>query len=198
MPHHAVFDPRKLNNAPTVFHSAASTKCTVMYYGLASSPVISKDLTGMLLRIRLYSISLVRNIEKMFSQPITFAEDRLAPSFLWYRDGHLDESPAVYELRGRPFGETPSPCNAHFVLRQIGLDNATVYEDAAIKTLYENFYADIYLVSVRSVVEAVEGKDEPVRNLHEGTVIGMVHLHGKRFSLLEAVGKEANVAKPID
>ena len=115
LPHHAVSS--KPGKFRVVFDAASSRAGRSLNGHLLTGPDLLQSLPGVLLHFRLGAVDICADVEKMFMQVATRAEDQPALRYLWR---HLDTSrPSdIYQMDRVIFGARSSPASASYVLRR--------------------------------------------------------------------------------
>ena len=72
LPHHSLFNPKKLDKIRVVFDAAAKNKGERLNWSLCTGPDLLNSLIGVLLRFRNNNIAKVADTEAMFHQVKTF------------------------------------------------------------------------------------------------------------------------------
>ena len=89
---------------------------------LIQGPLLTNDLTGVLLRFRQERIALTCDIEGMFHQIRVNPEHRDLLRFLWWEGNDLSKDPTDYGMTVHLFGATSSPSCANFALKKTADD----------------------------------------------------------------------------
>jgi len=154
LPHHPVINPKKPEKLRIVFDCAAKCRGLSLNDVLLPGPDLINNMTGVLLRFRLYRVALSADIREMFLQVRLPEEDKWAFSFLWWSGNNLNNSPEAYEWNVHPFGATSSPFCANYALRQAIEDNTTRFPSLSSELLKKSFYVDDFLLSTKTISEA--------------------------------------------
>ena len=157
LPHHPVLTPAKnttklrvVYDASVKFKKGVKSLNECLYRG----PVLLPDLCGILLRLRLYPIVVLSDIEKAFLQVGIQEPDRDVTRFLWFKDvNNVSVSEYnMYRFCRVPFGMVCSPfllaATIKFHLKQLGTPVA--------KFISENIYVDNVMLGATSVKQAYE------------------------------------------
>ena len=89
-----------------------------------------------------------------------FHQIRVKPShlnalrFLWWPSGNLDKIRQVFQMMVHILGATSSLACASFCLKQTAIDFGHLFDPKVAKIVQDNFYVDVCLASVSSVLEA--------------------------------------------
>ena len=159
LPHHPVLNPNKPGKVRIVFDCAAQYMGHSLNTELLSGPVLTNDLTGVLLRFRKYPVALCADIQEMFLQVEVPKNDRKTLSFLWWCDEEFRSKPSIHNMNIHPFGTTSSPFCATSALRRAAFDHSQGSEDKCLNAVLENFYVDDCLISVSTIGEGIELAD---------------------------------------
>ncbi len=106
-----------------VFDCAAQYSGTSLNNETLQGPDITNQLIGVLTRFHEKPVAVMADIEAMFHQVKVPAEHRDALSFLWWKDGDLEQEPEIYRMTVHLFGGAWSPSCASFALRCTATDN---------------------------------------------------------------------------
>ena len=137
IPHHAVVNPDKTSTKVRVVYGASVKKnkrqknLTECLY---PRPTMLKDLTEILLRIRLNKIAIVIDIEKAFLQIWLVEEAKDVTRFFWLKNKrHLtvENNVQVYRFNRVPFGVISSP----FLLGATLDHHLKSYENSVAETI---------------------------------------------------------------
>ena len=154
LPHHPVVNPNK-SKVRIVFDCAAKCKGVSLNDKVLPGPDLTNSLVGVLSRFRLRRVALMADIEAMFHQVSVTPEDRDVLRFLWWPNGDITSTPAVYRMNVHLFGGTWSPSCCTYALRRVASDNARDFLSSTLDTVCHDFYVDDCLKSVDSVEDAV-------------------------------------------
>ena len=123
---------------------------------LYRGPVMLRDLTGLLLRFRLFPIGVNSDIEKAFLNVSLQAKDRDVTSFLWLNNTETtsinDENLEIYRFYRVPFGMVSSP----FLLAATITHHLKHVDSPIAKLLQRDIYVDNLITGVQSVSEGVK------------------------------------------
>ncbi|XP_071834278.1 uncharacterized protein [Apostichopus japonicus] len=150
LPHHPVINPNKPNKLRIVFDCAAQYQGLSLNSQLLQGPDNTNSLIGVLTRFREEKIAIAADIEGMFNQVRVAPRDLDALRFLWWDEGDLTTSPQEFQMCVHLFGATSSPSCAGFALRRTADDNQDSFDEEVRQTVYDNFYVDDCLRSVRT------------------------------------------------
>ena len=155
LPHHAVINPNK-DKPRIVFDCAASHLGTSLNNRVLSGPDYTNSLVGVLVRFREREVAFMTDVEAMFHQVRTTADDRDVLRFLWWPNGDLGTRPSVYRMKVHLFGGTWSPSVCIYALNRTARDFGESYDDETRSTVLRNFYVDDCLKSVDTSQQAVK------------------------------------------
>nr|CAD2179998.1 unnamed protein product [Meloidogyne enterolobii] len=152
-----------LAHQPVLKHINEQVKVRVVYDGSArvrgstapslneclyKGPLLLKNLTGVLLRLRLATTLVTLDIEKAFLQIEIAEQDRDSTRFLWSSDPanpKLDDNPIVYRFTRVLFGLSCSP----FLLSATVKHHVEKYKDSKVaQAILENIYVDNIVIDV--------------------------------------------------
>ena len=151
IPHHCTTKKFRV-----VFDCAATCSGTSLYQQPMQGPDNTSTLIGVLLRFRMYPVTLVGDVKNMFHRVKVHPEDQPALRFLWWRDGHPDKPVKTYQLAVHTFGLTSSPSVAGYALRRTADENLTNASELTLAAIKEHFYVDDLLMSVRTSEQATQ------------------------------------------
>ena len=109
---------------------------------LSQGPLLTNDLTGVLLRFRQEPIAVTCDIEGMFHQVRVKPEHRNLLRFLWWEENDLSKDPIEYRMTVHLFGATSSPSCANFALKQTANDFEREYGEEVANFIRNDFYVD--------------------------------------------------------
>ncbi|XP_057366956.1 uncharacterized protein LOC130687815 [Daphnia carinata] len=150
--HHPVFNPNKPGKCRVVFDLRAKSQGVCLTDYLLKGPDFLTSLIGVLLRFRQFAVPVVADVEKMFHQVRVRPSDGPAFRFIWRTPGCRDP-PDVYQMDVHLFGAASSPAVCSNALRQAVRDGENA--DDLMTQVTRHFYVDNWLVSFRSVPEAL-------------------------------------------
>ncbi|XP_063533695.1 uncharacterized protein LOC134743993 [Cydia strobilella] len=155
LPHHAVVKKeRETTKVRVVFDASCKGKNGVsLNDNLMIGPKLQPDLRHLVLRWRLYPISLVSDIVKMYRQVKVKDEDANFQRLLW-RD-NPDSELQDYRLLRVTFGTASAPYLAVKALQQIALDEGEHYPLATERTL-KDFYMDDFMTGCETEEEGIQ------------------------------------------
>ena len=112
---------------------------------LIQGPLLTNDLTGVLLRFRQEPIAVICDIERMFHQVRINPEHRDLLPFLWWEDNDPSKGLIDYHMTVHLFGATSSPSCTNFALKQtannFGGELKSVPTTASVVELVKNVKA---------------------------------------------------------
>ena len=135
---------------------------------LIQGPLLTNDLTGVLLRFRQEPIAVTCDIEGMFHQVRVNPEHRNLPRFLWWERNDLSKDPVDYHMTVHLFSATSSPSCANFAPKQTANDFEREYGEEAANFIRNDFYIDDGLKSVPTPASAVELVKNVKAMCHQG------------------------------
>ena len=133
--------------------SARSTTGSSLNDQFWVGPTLHSTLIDVLLRFRLHRIALTADVSKMYRAVHLASEDKDLHRFLW-RNNPQDEL-VDYRMTRLTFGVSASSFAANQSIRQLAVDHADQYPQAA-KAILEDFYVDDCVTGADSPPEAVE------------------------------------------
>ena len=153
--HHGTRHPKK-KKLRIVFNCSQEYNGESLNKNLLQGPLLTNNLTGVLLRFRQEPIAVTCGIEGMFHQVHVNPEHRDLLRFLWWEENDLSKDPVDYRMTVHLFGATSSPSCANFALKQIANDFEGEYGEQAANFMRKDFYVDDGLKSVHTAASAVE------------------------------------------
>ena len=156
VPHHGIYQPRKLNKIRVVFDASAK----YMYNNISlndallQGPDLTNSLVGVLSRFREFPIAFMGDIESMFFQVKVPENQQDFQRFLWWPDGNLNGELKEYRMTVHLFGAVSSPSVVNFVLRHIAEQLNSSTDSLISDTIRNNFYVDDCLKSVSDTTTA--------------------------------------------
>ena len=135
---------------------------------LIQGPLLTNDLTGILLRFRQEPIAVTCDIEGMFHQVRLNPEYRNLLRFLWWERNDLSKDPVDYHMTVHLFSATSSPSCANFAPKQTANDFEREYGEEAANFIRNDFYVDDGLKSVPTPASAVELVKNVKAMCHQG------------------------------
>ncbi|XP_062557578.1 uncharacterized protein LOC134222449 [Armigeres subalbatus] len=167
LPHHPVFkEDSTTTKVRVVFDASCSTSSGVSLNDvLLTGPVIQDDLRAIIIRSRTKQIMLVSDVEKMFRQIWVHPEDRPLQCILWRSNPQDDTS--VYELKTVTYGTKPAPYLATRTLKQLAVDEETVYPLGS-RAISEDTYMDDVITGANTVEEACELQKQLIEMTEKG------------------------------
>lgn len=172
LPHFGVQNANKPGKVRLVFDAAAKSAGVSLNDQLETGPDLLQSLPGILMRYRQDPYAVKADIKDMFLRVKVREEDRGAQKFLW-RGRARDIEPEVFEMTCLIFGAKPSPCSAMYV-KNANAKNFMESKPEAAKAIVENSYMDDFLVSRKSVREAVS----LIRDVVEINAKASFEMHG--------------------
>ncbi|XP_045778202.1 uncharacterized protein LOC123876110 [Maniola jurtina] len=171
IPHHAVYRPDKTSSRTRIVLDASCKTVSddklnrslndILYTG----PNLQANIFDLLINLRLFSIALSADIEKMYFQ-IKLAPDDHRYQRILYRFDTSDRI-ETYEFNCVSFGVCCSPYLAMRVVKQLAKDERARFPNAALAA-ERHFYMDDYVSSVHSIEEAKDLYDELVQLFNAG------------------------------
>ncbi len=155
LPHFPVVRMDKTSTQVRIVMDAAAraTKGKSLNDCLNKGPKLVNELITVLMRFRVFNITIAADIKKMFHQIILKEEDRDYHRFLW-QDEESGEV-RVFRWRVHPFGSAASPCIAIFTIKEHARKWRHMYPQAAATVIHSTLVDD-NLDSVNSPEEAIE------------------------------------------
>ena len=153
--HHGTRHPKK-NKLRIVFNCSQEYNGESLNKNLLQGPLLTNNLTGVLLRFRQEPVAVTCDIEGMFHQVHVNPEHRDLLRFLWWEGNDLSKDPVDYRMTVHLFGATSSPSCANFALKQTANDFEGEYSEQAANFMRNDFYVDDGLKSVDTAASAVE------------------------------------------
>ena len=141
---------------------------------LLTGPDLLNLLVGVIMRFCVHPIAIAADIEAMFHQVRTSAEDADSLRFLWEGE--------VYQTLVHVFGKKDSPTIANYVVKRTARDNHDKFSALAFESALRAFYVDDYLKSVSTVEEAAILCTE---------MVGLMNLGGMKLCKFQSNCKEA-------
>ena len=187
LPHHGIYHKKKNEKIRVVFDCGARYKDTSLNDQLLSGPDILNPMIGILCQLCEDAIAIMCDIEKMFYRFRVNLEHRNYLRFLWWKDGNLQSSPAIYRMNVHIFGAVSSPCCANFALQRIALDytKESICSKATSTFINRDFYVDDGLTSVKTVFEAIHliKESRKVCNANKREVLDSIPLSERASSI---------------
>ncbi|XP_068697474.1 uncharacterized protein [Montipora foliosa] len=152
--HHGTRHPKK-NKLRVVFNCSQEISGESLNKYLLKGPLLTNNLTGVLLRFRQEPIAVTCDIEGMFHQVRVNPEHRDLLRFLWREGNDLSKHPVDYRMTVHLFGATSLPSCANFALKQAAKDFEGEYGGEAANFIRNEFYVDDGLKSVPTVLSAI-------------------------------------------
>ncbi|KAK7104060.1 uncharacterized protein [Littorina saxatilis] len=153
IPHHGVFHPQK-KKLRVVFDCSAKFNNTCLNDHLLVGPNLINNLVGILSRFRQHSVAFTCDVEKMFHQFRVTEEHCDFLRFLWWKDGNLTDSPAVYRMKVHLFGAASSPGCANYGLKHLAKENQDKFTEGS-HFIERDFYVDDGLSSQPTEEKAI-------------------------------------------
>lgn len=163
VPHHAVITPQKATTKVRIVYDASAKmkKQKSLNECLYRGPVMLEDLCLLLIRMRMWKVAVVADIEKAFLQIGLQEHERDVTRFLWIKDisqPAIGDNIEVLRFTRVPFGVIAS----QFLLCATVLYHLNEVGTPTAKTMRDNIYVDNVMGGVSSPEEAVsfykEGK----------------------------------------
>ena len=165
--HHGTRHPKK-NKLRVVFNCSQEISGESLNKYLLQGPLLTNNLTGVLLRFRQEPIAVTCDIEAMFHQVRVNPEHRDLLRFLWWEGNDLSKDPVDCRMTVHLFGATSSPSCANFALKQAANDFEGEYGGEAANFIRNDFYVDDGLKSVSTVTSAIELVNNVKAMCHQG------------------------------
>ncbi|XP_062537903.1 uncharacterized protein LOC134206231 [Armigeres subalbatus] len=159
LPHHAVEKP-----------DSSTTKCRVVFDGSAPSsngkslndnllvgPIIQPKLNEIAMRFRVPKIAFTTDVSKMYRQVKISPNHQPYQQILW--TPNKTSEPHVYRLTTVTYGLASAPFQAVRTVKQLCIDEATRFPDAA-KVVAKDSYIDDVLTGADTLEQAIQLKDE--------------------------------------
>ena len=108
------------------------------------------------MRFRLYSCTLVADIEAVFHQVKVPESDRDNLRFLWWPNGDLTHKPIAYRMNSHAFGATSSPTCAALALNQTVDSNLADRDERKLNLAKRAFYVSDCFLSLNFPDEVKE------------------------------------------
>ncbi|KAJ8351224.1 hypothetical protein SKAU_G00227000 [Synaphobranchus kaupii] len=173
IPHHGVYHPQKPGKIRVVFDCSARFQETSLNDHLLTGPDLTNTLVGVLCRFRKGSVAVMCDVERMFHQFQVKREDQDYLRFLWWENGNLGTTPAVYRMKVHLFGAASSPGCANFGLKHLAAQGTGQFSKDTIRFIQRDFYVDDGLTSVQNEDEAIQ----LVKESRELCSTGKLRLH---------------------
>ena len=165
--HHGTRHPKK-KKLRIVFNCSQEYSGESLNKYLIQRPLLTNDLTGVLLRFRQEPIALTCDIEGMFHQVRVNPEHRDLLRLLWWEDNDPSKGLVDYRMTVHLFGATSSPSCANFALKQTANDFEGQYGEQAAEFIRKDFYVDDGLKPVPTTASAVELVKNVKAMCHQG------------------------------
>ncbi|XP_071646576.1 uncharacterized protein [Temnothorax longispinosus] len=164
LPHHGVTreesDTTKLR---VVFNASCRTSSGISLNNLLMvGPETKPELSNHVLRLRQDNYVLTADIVKMFRQIKIARRDRALLRILWREN--IQAPIRTYELTTVTYGTESAAYQAKRCLKQLAIDNAKVYPDAA-RSIEDDFYMDDWGTGSKSVQRLQRRKQEVIQIL---------------------------------
>ncbi|XP_024875383.1 uncharacterized protein LOC112456855, partial [Temnothorax curvispinosus] len=164
LPHHGVTreesDTTKLR---VVFNASCRTSSGISLNNLLMvGPETKPELSNHVLRLRQDDYVLTADIVKMFRQIKIARRDRALLRILWREN--IQAPIRTYELTTVTYGTASAAYQAKRCLKQLAIDNAKVYPDAA-RSIEDDFYMDDWGIGSKSVQRLQRRKQEVIQIL---------------------------------
>ncbi|XP_030589719.1 uncharacterized protein LOC115783168 [Archocentrus centrarchus] len=173
IPHHGVYHPHKPGKIRVVFDASAKYQDTSLNDHLLTGPDLTNTLVGVLCRFRKGPIAFMCDIERMFHQFHVTKADQDYLRFLWWENGELEATPAVYRMKVHLFGAASSPGCANFGLKHLAAQGEDRFPENVIRFIQRDFYVDDGLASVSTESEAIQ----LIKDSRELCSTGKLRLH---------------------
>ena len=165
--HHGTRHPKK-KKLRIVFNCSQEYNGESLNKNLLQGPLLTNNLTGVLLRFRQEPVAVTCDIEGMFHQVHVNPEHRDLLRFLWWEKNDLSKDLVDYRMTVHLFGATSSPSCANFALKQTANDFEGEYGEQAANFMRNDFYVDDGLKSVATAASAVELVKNVKAMCHQG------------------------------
>ena len=144
--------------------------CTAKHDGVwlndaaLQDPDLTNGLLGVLLRFRLYPVTVSADVEALFHQVKVAKREQDMLRFLWWPAGDSRAEPETYRMSVHLFGGTWSPSVCSYALQQTAKDRREDFHPDVVNTVLKDFYVDDCLASFESEESAIRlVSDLPVR-----------------------------------
>ena len=154
LPHHAVFNPRKLDKIRVVFDCAAKYVNVSLNDCPLQGPNLTTQLIQVLMRFRQETVAILADIQEMFLQVHVPEEHRDALGILWWPEHDLNNIPVEYRMIVHPFDAVSSPFCANYVLQRTTSGFGYLVLPQVKDAVNSNFYVDDYLDSLPDIQTA--------------------------------------------
>lgn len=138
-----------------VFACAASFQGTSLNNELIQGPDLANSLVGVLTRFRKEEVAVMADIEAMYHQVKVPEEDTDLMRFLWWPEGDIEHDMVEYKMTVHLFGATSSQSCANYTLMRTAEDNRSKSSPEAVDTIFNSFYVDDCLKSVKNATQAI-------------------------------------------
>ena len=166
--------------------SAKTTSGSSLNDQFLVGPTLHSTLIDVLLRFRLHRIALTADISKMYRAVHLASADKDLHRFLWRNDPR-DEL-IDYRMTRLTFGVSASSFAANQSLRQLAIDHADQYPQAA-RVVLQDFYVDDCVTGADSLVEAVTLQSQLQALLSRGSLL-LRKWHSSDPKVLESLPAE--------
>lgn len=154
LPHHCVIKPESVSTRLRVVFDASAKDSTNRSLNdfLYTGPKLHCDLVEILIRFRLFQTAVTADVRQMYRQIDINSEDRRYQKILW-RFSPTEELRS-WTLNTVTFGVKPAPFLALRVTRQLAIDEASNYPDAALSVNHD-IYMDDFVTSIENLPKAL-------------------------------------------
>ncbi len=156
IPHHPVVSPGKTTKVRIVYNASAKTtrNANSLNDSLYRGPILVPDLTGLLMRFRLFPIGIISDIAKAFLQLALHETQRDCTRFFWIKDPNavpLDhpENLQVFRFTRVLFGSKSSPSMLNLTVDH----HLSKYNTQVAQLIKQNIYVDNFIGGANSVEE---------------------------------------------
>ena len=131
LPHHSLFNPKKLDKIRVAFDAAAKNKGEILNWSLSTGPDLRNSLIGVLLRFWNNNIAKDADTEAMFHQVRVKPSDCDSLRFLWTDIAEKNSKVETYQMLVHIISATDSPCCANFAVKTVATNNSENYSAIA-------------------------------------------------------------------
>lgn len=184
IPHHAVFkENSSTSKIRVVFDASCATSTGLSLNDVTKlGPKVQSDLFDILLRMRIHTVVITADIEKMYRMIEMHEADRPLQRIVW-RENSLDEI-IHFQLNTVTYGVKSSSFLATRVLNEIGL-KCKSFDINLSKIIIEDFYMDDLITGASNTIDAINLKSNLSKILSESG-----------FNLRKWMSNDPNVIKP--
>ncbi|XP_072144398.1 uncharacterized protein [Dermacentor andersoni] len=155
LPIFGVHHPQKPDQIRVVFDSSAQYEGVSLNNVLLTSPDLTNNLVGILIRFRQEPVAVTADVQQMFYSFMVREDHQNYLRVLWFKGNDIFREIIECRMKVHVFGNSPSPAVSTYGLRRTAQQAAPRFGEDARKFVESDFYVDDGLKSLPREEDAI-------------------------------------------